>query len=317
MNASFPYNQAAEAVLMIRPKHFGFNPQTAETNIFQVKTDANQVSLNETAVAEFDNFVSLLHKYDVEVIVVEDQDEHKTPDSVFPNNWFTTHHDGMMVYYVMYAPVRNLEIRNDLIDILTERNFKIKGVLDLYDEEDERPGQFLEGTGSFVFDHINKIAYANISSRTHLELAGKTSEFLGYVFFPFVSLVDKREVYHTNVMLTVSENFAVVCLDCLADDEKKKMLKDKLITTGHEPVIISIEQMKKFAGNMLSVKNKKGELITVMSQTAFDALDESQLEIILKYSKILPVSIPIIETVGGGSVRCMMAEIFLPKAGTT
>lgn len=306
-------SQAAKAVLMIRPKHFGFNYETAETNAFQHKPILSQSETNEIAVKEFDHFVELLRKYDVEVIVVEDRDEYITPDSVFPNNWFSTHHNGMMVYYTMLSPVRNLEVRDDLTDILEARNFKVKGVLDLFDEDDKRPKQYLEGTGSLVFDHVNRIAYANASIRTDLELAMKVSEALGYQHFIFISMVDDMEIYHTNVMLTVSENFAVVCLDCLVDDEKKQLLKNKLINTGHELVIISIDQMKKFAGNMLSVKNKNGELITVMSQTAFDCLTEQQLEVILRHSKILPVPIPTIETVGGGSVRCMMAEIFLPK----
>jgi hypothetical protein len=307
------YSQAAKTVLMIRPKHFGYNYETAVTNFFQNKPQLSSEKVSEKAVNEFDHFVNLLRKYDVDVMVVDDRDEPKTPDSVFPNNWFTTHHDGRVVYYSMFAPIRNLEKRSDLIDILKDKNFKVNGVHDLFEENKKHPNQFLEGTGSFVFDHVNRIAYANISRLTHPELATKASALLGYELFPFISLVETREIYHTNVMLTVTENLAVVCLDCLVDEDKKQQLEGKLKATGHELVIISIEQMKKFAGNMLQVKNKTGELITIMSQTAFECLTEQQMEMILKYSKILPVPVPTIELVGGGSVRCMMAEIFLEK----
>jgi hypothetical protein len=303
---SYSFTQAAETVLMIRPKFFGFNYQTAKTNIFQNFFD-NETGVSKKAVREFDNFVELLRKYEIEVIVIDDQDFNITPDAVFPNNWFSTHHDGKVVVYPMLAENRRLEVRPDIFKILTDTyNYSIADLKNFSRLENEK--LFLEGTGSMVFDHINRIAYANISSRTHHTLIEPVCKFLKYEPLTFYAVSKTgSEIYHTNVMLTVAKNFAIICAESITPE---------LSLTGHEIILITYDQMEKFAGNMLQVKNKGGDLITVMSQTAFDCLEGQQLEIILKHSKVIPVSIPTIESVGGGSVRCMMAEIFLPKSLT-
>lgn len=305
--------QSCCTLLLIRPAHFGFNSQTSDSNIFQKKNSGHENETNDKAIEQFNHFVSLLHKYAIDVVVIDDQKEHVTPDSVFPNNWFSTHHDGTVILYPMLAQNRRLEKRKDIFEILkTKFGFSISRVIDLSRYENEN--KFLEGTGSLVFDHKNKIAYANLSSRTNKEVTEYVCRMLNYepVIFTAKSKIGK-EIYHTNVLLTITENFAVICSESIKDKNERNEAIIKLSSSGHEIIEITFEQMEKFVGNMLQVKNQKGDLISIMSQTAFDCLDERQLEIILTYSQILPVSIPIIETVGGGSVRCMMAEIFLEK----
>ncbi|MEO5571287.1 MAG: arginine deiminase-related protein [Bacteroidia bacterium] len=307
-----PYAQAAQTVLMIRPKFFGFNHQTAGTNIFQNFFD-NQTDVSKKAVMEFDRFVALLQKNKIDVIVINDQDFNITPDAVFPNNWFSTHHDGKVILYPLLAANRRLEVRPEIFKILMYKyNYPMPDFKNYTDLENE--GLFLEGTGSLVFDHANKIAYANISSRTSRTVIEPVCRLLNYEPVTFYATSsDDDEIYHTNVLLTVAENFAVICAESIITEKSKKTVVDRLASTGHEIILITYNQVEAFAGNMLQVRNKKGELVTIMSQKAYDCLEEQQLKAISKHSKILPVSIPVIERVGGGSVRCMMAEIFLPK----
>src|SRR6185436_6309226 len=265
------YDQAASAVLVIRPKSFGFNQQTAKTNLFQNAAD-NEKDINRKAVNEFDNFVNLLRKYDVEVIVMEDRDHHITPDSIFPNNWFSTHHDGTVILYPMLAENRRMEVRPEIFNLLSERYYYQFPVITDFTHP-EKENIFLEGTGSLVFDHTNKVAYANISSRTHLALVEHVCRLLEYEPVTFyATLKTGDEIYHTNVLLTVATGFAVICAECITNGKGKTSVLEKLSSTGHEIIPITFEQMEKFAGNMLQVKNKNGELLTVMSQTAFDCL---------------------------------------------
>ncbi len=298
---------------MIRPKHFGFNPETAVNNVFQKKIKKNKQTIRKKALEEFNHFTHLLKKYFVDVIVMEDQSDAVCPDAVFPNNWFSTHHDGRVVLYPMVAPNRRLERREDVFKILqTKYKFKNTGFANL--TYYENAGLYLEGTGSMVFDHVNKIAYANKSSRTSTTTARLLCLMLNYTPELFTAHSKRgKEIYHTNVMMTVAQDFAVVCAESITSKKERNRVIKKLTSTGHEIIDLTFNQVEKFAGNMLQVKNKRGELITIMSRSAFECLADDQLEIVLKYGKILAVPIPMIEAVGGGSVRCMMAEIFLPR----
>lgn len=306
-------DHCASTVLMVKPNHFGFNVETAKSNIFQNRFNANQQEIANQALAEVDNFTNLLKKYAMEVIVFEIKDGLITPDAVFPNNWFTTHSGGRVILYPMLANNRRLERRMDILEILkTKYRFKIKEIIDLSVFEDQ--GVFCEGTGSLVFDHNTKTAFACLSSRTHKKVVVHVCDILNYnpVIFD-ASLGSGEEIYHTNVLLTITQDFGVICDEAIRNNKEREMVCEQLSSSGKELVRITVDQLKKFAGNMLQLLNKNGELVTVMSQTAFESLTENQLEVILSKSRILPIPIPVIENIGGGSVRCMMAEIFLEK----
>lgn len=306
-------DQCASAILIVKPNHFGFNVETAKSNVFQNRHNTNQQEVTAQALTEFDNFTNMLKKYGIEVIVFESNDSWITPDAVFPNNWFTTHSGGRILLYPMLATNRRSERRQDVFEILrTKHRFSIKEIIDLALFEDQ--GLFCEGTGSLVFDHNLKTAFACLSSRTHKKMVNHTCDILKYKPVVFNATLDiGQEIYHTNVLLTIAQEFCVICDKAISNSKEREMVLEQLSASGKEIVKISLYQLKKFAGNMLQLKNKNGEFVTVMSQTAFESLTENQLEIILCKSRILPIPIPIIETVGGGSVRCMMAEIFLEK----
>lgn len=303
--------QAADTVLMIRPKHFGYNKQTEKTNAFQRNLELDHGEVSKIAIEEFDHFVKLLRKYGIQVIVFDDEENSKLPDSVFLNNWISTHHDGTIIAYSMCARNRKMEYRGDILhELYFEYDYKITRTLNL-----GLIGKvYLEGTGSLVFDHSRKVVYVALSKRTDARLALTVAVYLNYepVVFKAVSKTG-RAIYHTNIMLTVAKDFAVICAESIKDKDEMARVLMKLSVSGREVIKITYEQMKKFAGNMLQLVNKKGELITVMSKTAFESLTDDQAEVILKYSKILSVPVPVIETIGGGSVRCMLTEVFLPK----
>lgn len=289
---------------MIRPANFGFNSETAVSNAFQ-----NQKQFDETRVLdEFDAFAGKLKEKGVNVFVFEDTPNPPKPDAVFPNNWTSFHHDGTVVLYPMCAENRRIERRTEIIEKLKE-NFRVKQILDFSDYE--TMGKFLEGTGSIVADHANKINYACLSPRTDKEIFTQISNRFGYQPISFCA-VDKtgNEIYHTNVMMCVGGKFAVVCLESI---KERDFVNESLQNTGKEIVDISFEQMNAFAGNMLTVLNDKSEELLVLSETAFDSLSNQQKNTLEKYSELLPIPIPTIEMIGGGSVRCMMAEIFLPE----
>ena len=292
-------------LLMVRPVRFGFNEQTASSNRFQ--NDVATEDIRERAIEEFDGMVGLLRANDVPVIVVEDTPEPRTPDSIFPNNWFSTHEDGSLVLYPMFAPNRRLErdpatIRTIMAAAGTKR------IVDLSWWEDE--GKFLEGTGSLVLDRKARVAYACRSPRTSEAVLDDFCHKLGYHPFLF-DAVDKegRPIYHTNVLLSIGESFAVLCEEAVMSPSELSALEANLTDGGRKLVKITYDQMLHFAGNILEVKNMEGDRIVVMSDTAYSCLTEDQIVLISEGARIVPVHIPDIEKVGGGSARCMMAEV--------
>jgi hypothetical protein len=301
--------QTTSTILMIRPVNFGFNEQTAGSNAFQNRNAAQQ-QVQGKALAEFDSLVSVLRENGVEVIVIDDTPEPHTPDSIFPNNWVSFHQDGNVFLYPMMAENRRLERREDIIMQL-EDEFKIRHVIDLSRFEHEH--KFLEGTGSMVLDRENKIAYACLSPRTNKEVLDLFCTQSGYkpVLFHAVD-GNGVDIYHTNVLMCIGSKFAVICLDSIANEIEKAEVTVSLKATNKEIVAISFDQMNQFAGNMLELKSKSEESLLVMSQNAYQSLNNDQKKSLIKYCKIVYADINTIESNGGGSARCMIAEVHLP-----
>ena len=292
---------------MVRPVRFGFNEQTASNNSFQKR--GFEKSAQERALEEFDNFVSLLRSNGVEVIVAQDTEEPHTPDSIFPNNWFSTHETGELVLYPMCAPNRRLERKEGVMNLIMGTN-GVKKIIDLTGWEAK--GLFLEGTGSMILDRENKLAYVCRSPRSDETILQKLCDELDYEYFIF-SAYDNSDslIYHTNVMMCVAEEFVVACLDSIKDIDERQSFIELVENCDKELIEISMEQMENFAGNMLQVKSKNGEPILVMSSTAKKCLTSDQLSKLMGYCKIVAPEISVIEINGGGSARCMMAEIFI------
>lgn len=302
-------NQSTSHILMIRPVNFGFNEETAVSNAFQNR-NADKNGVQEKARAEFDGMVAILRENWVDVTVIEDTPEPYTPDSIFPNNWVSFHADGTIFLYPMQAENRRLERREDIIAQLEDR-FEVKHIVDLSRFEQEN--KFLEGTGSMVLDRENKVAYACISPRTDREVLALFCEQAGYKEVSFNAYDEYAQaIYHTNVLMCIGSQFAVICLDSITDADEKNAVTAILKLTKKEIVNISFGQMNQFVGNMLEVKNEAGETLIVMSQNAFNALDENQKATLGKYGELVYADINTIETNGGGSARCMMAEVHLP-----
>lgn len=301
----------AATILMVRPAAFGYNEQTAENNYFQSDSDLSQEELQSRALDEFDNMVKQLQSHDIDVLVMEDHKVPAKPSAIFPNNWLSTSPDGKLFVYPMYAPNRRLEKREEFIQQLA-KEYNVKDVQDWSEYEVE--GRFLEGTGSMIIDHVNKLIYAAVSERTNLSVLEKFAAANGYQAIAFLA-TDKNNmpIYHTNVMMALGEKFCVLCEEAIREEWELIAVKQLLESTGHTVVPISLDQMHAFAGNMLEVKNRKGENILVMSQAAFDSLKKGQKEMLKQFAKLLPVPVPTVEAAEGGSVRCMMAEIFLEK----
>lgn len=308
--------QITNTVLMIEPVSFGYNYQTAKNNFFQQNDSVSVESIQEKAKEEFRNMVEKLKKFGINVLVVKDTEQPHTPDSIFPNNWISFHSDGKVVLYPMYAENRRVERREDILDSIEKEGFIINEIIDYSRAEDK--DIFLEGTGSMVLDRTNEIAYAAISERTNEELFIEFCEDLEFSPVVFHSTQEKNgkryPVYHTNVMMSVAEDFAIICKESIQDVKERKLVIDFLQTTKKEVIIISEEQMNHFLGNTLQLENDKKERFLVMSNTAYQSLNAGQINAINKYSQILVFDIPTIEKYGGGGVRCMLAEIFLPKA---
>lgn len=303
------YMQTTSKVLMVRPVRFGFNEQTAENNSFQKR--GYELSAQDMALAEFDKFVSLLESNGVEVIVVEDTPEPHTPDSIFPNNWFSTHATGELILYPMCAPNRRLERKEGVLKMIKEvgERGKMKKIIDLTHFEKEN--LYLEGTGSLIFDRKNKLVFACRSPRCDIAVLEELCEKLDYEFLDFGAFDrDGMPVYHTNVMMCVGEKFVVVCLDSIKNIDERTELISFIEDCDKELIEISIEQMEQFAGNMLQLKSKEGDPLLIMSATAKRALSSEQLERLSSYCKILAPELESIEINGGGSARCMLAEIF-------
>ena len=306
----------SSVILMVRPAHFGFNPETAESNFYQKRDSRAEKEIQQLAVAEFDGFVALLRDQGVEVLVVEDSESPMKTDAIVPNNWLSTHPDGKVILYPMLSPNRRLERRKEILEQLLHLGFGISEIIDLSFFEEH--GQFLEGTGSMVLDRQAKVIYACFSERTHpvpLEYVGK---LLGYQVVSFEAMQEVggtlSPIYHTNVMMHVGTDIAVVCLETIVKSAERQKVKDALANSGKKVIPITARQKFQFAGNMLEVSNDGGEKFTVMSQAALDSLNVGQIQQIEKYTTIISPAIPTIEKLGGGSVRCMMAEVFLPKA---
>ena len=309
--------QITNSILMIRPVHFRMNEQTAVNNYFQEDLDLRDSEINRRAQEEFDTFVEVLRGVGVHVVVVQDRPETDTPDSVFPNNWISFHRDGSLVVYPMFAENRRKERRDDLLDILESEGFEIRQVIDYTSAEEENI--FLEATGSIVMDRIHQKAYCALSERADEGLFIEFCEDFNVapVIFTAYQTVDgeRKPIYHTNVMMCLAEEFAVICLDTIDDRKERKYVLDHLKNDGREVINISEAQMHAFAGNMLQLQGRDGERLLVMSRSAHESLTPDQIATIEKTSRIISSPLDTIETCGGGSARCMMAEVFLPRRG--
>ena len=309
--------QSASTILMIRPTGFRFNEETAVNNHFQlVDNSSSKEQIKANAISEFNAMVSLLSSKGVNVIVYDHRDGDKLPDAVFPNNWFSTHGNGQVYLYPMNAENRRLERKLEIFDELeSTHNFKISNIVDFTHGENEN--LFLEGTGSMILDRANKFIYASISTRTSLKLLNEFAQKISYEVISFKSHHNKSNdsplIYHTNVMMCLASSFVVICMDAIIDKNERERVSQKLAESNKKMIEISFDQMNSFAGNMLEVQNNMGKKYLMMSSTAYQSLLPEQLNQIQEFVEIIHTPLDTIETLGGGSARCMMAEIFLPK----
>lgn len=305
--------QTTDTVLMIEPIAFGYNAQTAENNYFQVNSE--NATTQEKALEEFYAFAEKLRSKGIRVIAVKDTLEPHTPDSIFPNNWVSFGRDGRVFLYPMFAPNRRDERRMEILDEIKAQGFDIKEIVDFSIHENDN--KFLEGTGSMIFDHDNKLAYGSVSLRLDEELFREFCQKIDYkpvVFHSYQTAGGQRlPIYHTNVMMCVADQYVVICLDCIDDAAERAAVVEAIKNSGKEIIEISEAQMQSFAGNMLQVHNDKGEKFLVMSQTAYESLAPEQIQKIESYNEIIYSNLRTIEVNGGGSARCMLAEVFLPK----
>ncbi|ATB67208.1 arginine deiminase-related protein [Pseudomonas mosselii] len=302
--------QTTNTVLMIRPARFAFNPDTAANNRFQ-QAPSDPQAASEKALEEFDGYVDTLRQHGVDVLVVQDTPEPHTPDSIFPNNWWSSHADGSLVLYPMEGENRRLERSKGVLAVLRER-FAIQRTIDLSPLEQQN--LFLEGTGSMVLDREHRISYACHSGRTHEHALRQFAERLDYRLCLFHA-VDRRQapIYHSNVMMNVGRQLAVACLDALPRHDERRALEHSLRDTGKQVLALNFDQLENFAGNMLEVHDRDGRSLLVMSRSAWHALDADQRRQVERHSHPLVVNIDHIERIGGGSARCMLAEVHLPS----
>ncbi|NKI33196.1 citrulline utilization hydrolase CtlX [Croceivirga thetidis] len=307
--------QITNTILMIRPVAFRMNEQTAVNNYFQEDISIANADINDKAQKEFDTFVTVLRNQGVNVIVVDDNKEQDTPDSIFPNNWVSFHSSGTVVVYPMFAENRRKERREDVFEVLESHGFEINDIIDYTSAEEE--GIFLEGTGSILKDRVHQKAYCALSERAHEELFIEFCE--DFDCFPVIFTAnqtvngERKPIYHTNVMMAMAETFAVICLDTIDDKKERKNVVEHLKKDGKEIISITEAQMHAFAGNMLQVYGADEKRFMVMSSQAFKSLNDVQIKAIENHCAILHSPLDTIETCGGGSARCMMAEVFLPK----
>ncbi|QBA64831.1 citrulline utilization hydrolase CtlX [Muriicola soli] len=308
--------QITNTILMVRPVRFRMNEETAVNNYFQEDIDIKNQTINLRAQQEFDDFVAVLRAKGVEVIVVDDIYERDTPDSIFPNNWVSFHASGAVGLYPMFAENRRRERREDILDILEDKGFEIKTVIDYSSAEEDN--LFLEGTGSIVMDREHQKAYCALSPRADEDLFIEFCEDMECtpVIFTANQPVDghRMPIYHTNVMMCIAETFAVICLDAIDDKKERRNVLNHLKSDGKEIIAISEIQEQHFAGNMLQVIGEEEKRYLVMSSAAYNSLNPEQIEAINRHCEIIHSPLETIETCGGGSARCMMAEIFLPRA---
>ena len=311
MNANLE-SQLASTVLMIRPVRFASNPSTAASNRFQGKSQSSAEEQQTTALREFDELAATLRGNAIDVIVVDDTSEPHTPDSVFPNNWISFHADGRVVLYPLEAENRRTERRLDVIETLDSKlGFNVREVIDL--SPHEKAGHYLEGTGSMVLDRVNHVAYACLSSRTHLDALGEFAQRMDYDVVAFDAVdSDGVAIYHTNVLMNIGEELAVICDEAIVRQEQRTAVLQRLHETGHEVISLNQDQLEAFAGNMLELRTKDGDRLLAMSKRALNSLSNEQLALLQKNGKVIAVAINEIEASAGGSVRCMLAEIHLP-----
>ncbi len=299
--------QAPSSILMIRPDHFGFNHETAASNAFQ-KSDllCDKHKVLHAALHEFESFVALLKNHGVDVRVFPSPDKVEAPDAVFPNNWISFHEDGRVILYPMLTENRRIERRPEIVEDLT-KSFLINNIIDL--SKEEKQGRILEGTGSIVFDHVHQVAYANKSPRTNRQLFYDVCALLDYEGIFFTAVDEKgKDIYHTNVMMTIGDGFAIICTECI-DKVDRDSVMNNLLASGLEIIEINCHQMNNFAGNMIQLQSNAGENLLVMSQNAFEVLSEDQKNRLNRYAQLIHADIHTIESIGGGSVRCMIAGI--------
>ncbi|MAD96643.1 MAG: amidinotransferase [Flavobacteriaceae bacterium] len=308
-------NQSTNTIVMVRPIAFRMNEQTAVNNYYQEDIDLKSKEISDKAQHEFDTFVQTLRNHGVEVVVVSDNTSKDTPDSIFPNNWISFHEDGTVAIYPMFAENRRMERRSDILDELEAKGFIIENIMDYTSAEEH--GVFLEGTGSIVLDRIHKKAYCALSARADEELFIEFCEDFEYtpvIFTAYQSVEGERlPIYHTNVMMAIADAYAIVCLDSIDDKKERKNLIKHLKESGKQIIAITEEQVEQFAGNMLQVKGSYDQLFLVMSSSAYHSLTDAQRAQILTFNNIIHSELGTIEACGGGSARCMMAEVFLPK----
>ena len=302
-------SQLTSTILMIRPANFGFNPETADNNTFQRNDTSHSIdTIKEKAIQEFDAFVEKLTEQGIEIKLFQDTATPIKTDAVFPNNWISFHEDGLLITYPMFSPNRRLERREDIIESF-HQTYHFKNHVRL--EKWESTPQYLEGTGSIVIDRANQIAYASLSIRTDEKLFEDYCQFMNYRKVVFQSVDDKGiPIYHTNVMMALGIDFVIICMESVPSLIEKEILKESFAATNKEIIRISLDQMARFAGNMLQIKNTEGKSFLVMSTQAFESLTDHQIQKIESYTTILHSDLTIIETYGGGSARCMIAEVF-------
>jgi hypothetical protein len=302
--------QITDTILMVRPAAFGYNPQTAEDNAFQEDPgDLRDQEIRQLARKEFDGLLAKLQAVGVNVIVVEDTEAPRKTDAVFPNNWFSTHEDGLIITYPMFSPIRRQERSSDVIDQLVA-TFGFSRLVRL--ESWEKQGCYLESTGSIILDRPNRVGYACRSERTDERVLAQWAEMMDFTVHVFDATDENGvSIYHTNVMLALGVDFAVVCLECIRDEAERETVVAALRAGGREIVPITLAQVHAFAGNMLQVQGRDGRYL-VMSTSAYNALTAEQIATLQQYSRLLHSPLDTIETYGGGSARCMMAEVFLP-----
>lgn len=309
--------QITNSILMIRPVQFRMNEQTAVNNYYQKTIEhLSSDAVNALAVEEFDAFVQKLRAAGIQVVVVNDTKEFDTPDSIFPNNWISFHQNGTIALYPMFAENRRFERKESVVEAVEQKGFSIKHVVDYSEAEQEN--LFLEGTGSIILDREYQKAYCALSPRADEQLFIEFCEdfdFFPVIFSAYQTVNQKREkIYHTNVMMCIGSTFAVICLDSIDDKKERKNVIYHLKKDNKDIIEITEDQVNQFAGNMLQLLGKNNTPFLIMSQSAFDSLRADQLSKLEKHTKIISSSLQTIEACGGGSARCMMAEIFLPKA---
>src|SRR5262249_6385165 len=305
--------QLPSAVVMVRPASFGFNPDTAPSFMFQREiTDNSRKEIERRARMEFDILAGRLREAGVEVLIFDDKEDLNTPDAVFPNNWVSFHRDGTVVLYPMLAPSRRPERRRDIIEKLESSGFRISRVVDL--THHENGGGFLEGTGSVVFDHADRLAYANISPRTTEHVLNELCGTLGYKPVTFRAVQENGEaILHTDMMMSIGDRFVIFCGDSIADAGDRKRVLDTLKSTGREIIMIDLKQLERFAGNVLQLRANADESALVISTSACLALRSEQRDAIQKFTRIVESPLPLFEGIGRGSARCMMADVHLPR----